>query len=85
MNNLRKIGLSALAGSLATFSANAADVSVSGGASLSFDDTDRGESTRGNGFYMGDSLGFNMSGETETELVLLFTTKSMVVLWTTTI
>jgi len=68
MNNLRKIGLSALAGSLATFSANAADVSVSGGASLSFDDTDRGESTRGNGFYMGDSLGFNMSGETENGL-----------------
>ena len=31
MNNLRKIGLSALAGSLATFSVNAADVSVSGG------------------------------------------------------
>ena len=42
MNNLRKIGLSALAGSLATFSVNAADVSVSGGASISFDDTNRG-------------------------------------------
>jgi len=65
MNNLRKIGLSALAASLATFSVNAADVSVSGGASLSFDDTDRGNGDRGNGFYMGDSLGFNMSGETE--------------------
>jgi len=69
MNNLRKIGLSALAGSLATFSVNAADVTVSGGASLSFDDTDRGgdgaSGTRGNGFYMGDSLGFNMSGETD--------------------
>ena len=65
MNNLRKIGLSALAGSLATFSVNAADVSVSGGASISFDDTDRGHSSAGNGFSMGDSLGFNMSGETE--------------------
>jgi len=65
MNNLRKIGLSALAGSLATFSVNAAEVSVSGGGSISFDDTDRGHSDRGNGFYMGDSLGFNMSGETE--------------------
>ena len=69
MNNLRKIGLSALAGSLATFSVNAADVSVSGGASISFDDTDRGgdtdSGTRGNGFYMGDSLKFNMSGETD--------------------
>jgi len=68
MNNLRKIGLSALAASLATFSVNAAEVSVSGGASLSFDDTDRGEADRGNGFYMGDSLGFNMSGETENGL-----------------
>ena len=65
MNNLRKIGLSALAGSLATFSVNAADVTVSGGASISFDDTNRGKADRGNGFYMGDSLGFNMSGETD--------------------
>ena len=65
MNNLRKIGLSALAGSLATFSVNAADVTVSGGASITFDDTNRGKATRGNGFYMGDSLGFNMSGETD--------------------
>ena len=65
MNNLRKIGLSALAGSLATFSANAADMSVSGGASISFDDPNRGFSDRGNGFYMGDSLTFAASGETD--------------------
>ena len=68
MNNLRKIGLSALAGSLATFSVNAADVSVSGSASISFDDTNRGKSNRGNGFYMGDSLKFNLGGETENGL-----------------
>ena len=65
MNNLRKIGLSALAGSLATFSVNAADMSVSGAASISFDDTNRGKSDRGNGFYMGDSVKFNASGETD--------------------
>ena len=65
MNNLRKIGLSALAGSLATFSANAADFSVSGGASITFDDPNRGFSDRGNGFYMGDSLTFTASGETD--------------------
>jgi len=65
MNNLRKIGLSALAGSLATFSVNAADMSVSGAGSISFDDTNRGKSDRGNGFYMGDSLKFNASGETD--------------------
>ena len=65
MNNLRKIGLSALAGSLATFSVNAADMSVSGAASISFDDTNRGFGDRGNSFYMGDSLKFNASGETD--------------------
>ena len=65
MNNLRKIGLSALAGSLATFSVNAADMSVSGAGSISFDDTNRGKADRGNGFYMGDSLKFNASGETD--------------------
>ena len=65
MNNLRKIGLSALAGSLAISSAHAADFSVSGGASLTFDDPNRGFSDRGNGFYMGDSLKFNASGETD--------------------
>ena len=65
MNNLRKIGLSALAGSLATFSANAADVSVSGGASISMTDGDTGYSVSGNRFSMGDSLNFAMSGETD--------------------
>jgi len=65
MNNLRKIGLSALAGSLATFSVNAADFSVSGAGSISFDDTNRGKGDRGNGFYMGDSLKFNASGDTD--------------------
>ena len=65
MNNLRKIGLSALAGSLATFSVNAADLSVSGSASISFDDTDQGFGSRGNSFYKGDSLKFNGSGETD--------------------
>ena len=65
MNNLRKIGLSALAGSLATFSAHAAEFSVSGSASISYDDNSSGYSTRGNPFYMGDSLKFNASGETD--------------------
>ena len=36
MNNLKKIGLTAIAASLATVSANAADFSVSSGASMSF-------------------------------------------------
>jgi outer membrane protein OmpU len=40
-------------------------MSVSGAASISFDDTNRGKGDRGNGFYMGDSLKFNASGDTD--------------------
>jgi outer membrane protein OmpU len=36
MNNFKKIGLSALAGSLAAFSANAAEMSVSGVAAMTY-------------------------------------------------
>ena len=36
MNNFKKIGFSALAGSLAAFSANAAEMSVSGSAKLTY-------------------------------------------------
>ena len=70
MNNLKKIGLSALAGSLVSFSAGAAEMSVSGGASISFDDTNRGKGTRGNSFYMGDSLNFSASGETDNGIAI---------------
>ena len=65
MNNLRKIGLSALAGSLATFSVNAAEMSVSGSASITMDNTNREFGSNGNSFYMGDSIKFNASGETD--------------------
>ena len=64
MKNLKKIGLSALAGSLAAVSAHAADVTVSGSASITMDRPWTGGVT-GNDFSMGDSLGFNMSGETD--------------------
>jgi outer membrane protein OmpU len=40
-------------------------MSVSGAGSISFDDTNRGKGDRGNGFYMGDSLKFNASGDTD--------------------
>ena len=63
MNNLRKIGLSALAGSLATFSVNAADLSVSGSAAITFSDANREFGSNGNGFTMGDSLNFSASGD----------------------
>jgi outer membrane protein OmpU len=40
-------------------------MSVSGAGSITFDDTNRGKGDRGNGFYMGDSLKFNASGDTD--------------------
>ena len=62
MNNLKKIGLSALAGSLAAVSVNAAELSVSGGAALYIGTTNE----NGAGYYsMGDSVTFSGSGETE--------------------
>ena len=64
MNNLKKIGLSALAGSLASVSAHAAEVSVSGSASITMDRPSK-EMVTGNDFSMGDSLNFNASGETD--------------------
>jgi outer membrane protein OmpU len=68
MNNFKKIGLSALAGSLVAMSVNAADLAISGAASMSFSDTKQGKADRGNGFSMGDSINFNFTGETESGL-----------------
>ena len=39
MINLKKVGLTALAGSLVAFSANTAEMSVSGGVELTYVDT----------------------------------------------
>jgi len=66
MNNFKKIGLSALAGSLVAVSAHAAEFTVSGGASITMDRPvlDNGVAT-GNDFSMGDSLTFKASGETD--------------------
>jgi len=61
MNNLKKIGLTALGTTLIASSAFAADMSVSGGASLSFDQTS--DKVGGSSVYMGDSINFDASGE----------------------
>jgi outer membrane protein OmpU len=63
MNKFKKIGLSALAGSLVAVSANAVEMSVSGGASLTI--SDQGNATEGNTWTMGDGLTFTASGETD--------------------
>ena len=61
MNKITKIGLSALAGSLVAMSVNAAEMSVTGGASLTV--SDQGLGTEGNKWTMGNSITFAASGE----------------------
>ena len=68
MTNIKKIGLSALAGSLMAFSANAAELSVSAGASITF--SDGGDDVTDNAWSMGDSIDFKASGETDGGLVM---------------
>ena len=56
MNNFKKIGLSALAGSLVAVSAHAAEISMSGGASVAFTSgDDKGKTT----YYQNDSITFS--------------------------
>ncbi len=61
MNNLKKVGLSALAGSLAAFSANAVEVSVSGKTEVTYSGTTDG--VNGNKFGGGNALTFSGSGD----------------------
>ena len=62
MNNFKKIGLSALAGSLAAFSVNAAELTASGGAYFYAGTSDE----NGAGYYsMSDSVTFTGSGTTD--------------------
>ena len=61
MNNLKKIGLTALAGCLAVTSVQATELTASGSASIGFGGADKG--TSANGFYMNDEVTFSGSGE----------------------
>jgi outer membrane protein OmpU len=71
MNNLKKVGLTALAGALVSVSANAADVSVSGGASISFAGEEK--QTTGNGWSMNDGITFSYSGEMDNGMTVSVT------------
>ena len=62
MNNLKKIGLTALAGSLVAGSVSAAEMSVSGSAGMTFSGGDD-KKTTGQGWAMGDSVTFSASGD----------------------
>ena len=62
MNNFKKIGVSALAGSLVAFSANAADLAVSGSTAVTYTSQDESEVT-GNPMGMKTNIKFATSGE----------------------
>jgi outer membrane protein OmpU len=62
MNNFKKIGVSALAGSLVAISAHAADVAISGGASVA---VTSGDETGKTTYYQNDSITFSVTGETD--------------------
>ena len=67
MNNLKKLGLSALAGSLVAFSANAGELSVSGSAEFTYTDNDgtsgSGNEITGNPFGAQQLVVFTGSGD----------------------
>jgi len=65
MNKFKKIGLSALAGSLVAMSASAYEITMSGGASVAATTADDKGKT---GYYMNDSITFTVAGETDSGL-----------------
>ena len=62
MNKYKKIGLTALAGSLVAGSVSAAEMSASGSATMTFTGGDE-KANHGNGWTMGDSVTFSASGD----------------------
>jgi outer membrane protein OmpU len=73
MNKFKKVGISALAGSLAAFSAQAVEMSVAGSAKVTYYNTNTDEVT-GNPFGMNTSLAFTGSGDVngyETSLTIV--------------
>ena len=62
MDNLKKVGLTALAGSLAAVSAHAAEMTVSGATVLTYTSEDTTEVT-GNPYGMKTNIGFTASGD----------------------
>ena len=63
MNKFKKIGLSALAGSLVAVSANAGEMSVAGGASVALEHVNGGAASAGKSWSMGNQLTFSGGGE----------------------
>ena len=68
MNNFKKVGLTALAGSLVAVSAYAGEVTVAGSASMKVRHVDGGAANSGKAFSMGNQLTFSGSGELDNGL-----------------
>ena len=68
MNNFKKIGLTALAGSLVAATAYAGEMSVAGSASMKVRHVDGGAANSGKAFSMGNQLTFSGSGELDNGL-----------------
>ena len=66
--NIKKVGLTALAGSLVATSAFAGEMSVAGSASLNVEHTNGGAASTGKTFSMGNQLTFSGSGELDNGL-----------------
>ena len=68
MNNFKKVGLTALAGSLVAASAYAGEVTVAGSASMKVRHVDGGAANSGKAYSMGNQLTFSGSGELDNGL-----------------
>ena len=68
MTNFKKLGLTALAGSLVATSAMAGEMSVAGSASINVEHTNGGAADVGKTFSMGNQLTFSGSGELDNGL-----------------
>ena len=68
--NIKKVGLTALAGSLVAASAYAGEMSVAGSASLNVEHTNGGAANSGKTFSMGNQLTFSGSGELDNGLTV---------------
>ena len=66
--NIKKVGLTALAGSLVATSAFAGEMSVAGSASINVEHTNGGHGIAGKTFSMGNQLTFSGSGELDNGL-----------------
>ena len=72
MNDIKKIGLTALAGSLVATSAYAGDLSVTGSSKITYADADEDEVT-GNPFSMSQGITFSGSGDLDNGMSMAWT------------